>query len=101
MRKTQITLTDQEVDVLNIFGTQLGYPLSKTLRFIISKAVENFVEKNTKSQVNNPELQQPLPAKEEDPKIKIIREIAKYDRFGRTAKQLIENDKRLHPLEWQ
>jgi hypothetical protein len=40
MNKVQLTLTDQEVAILNNYGAQLGYNLPRTLRYIISKASE-------------------------------------------------------------
>lgn len=40
MNKVQLTLTDQEALILKEYGNQFGYNLSKTIRFLISKAVE-------------------------------------------------------------
>ncbi len=40
MNKVQLTLTDQEAIILEQYGKQFGYNLSRTIRFLISKAVE-------------------------------------------------------------
>lgn len=43
MNKVQLTLTKEEAAILESYGTQFGYSLPKTLRFIISKAAESFI----------------------------------------------------------
>ncbi len=43
MNKVQLTLTNEEVSILEGYGSHFGYSLTKTLRFIISKAAENFL----------------------------------------------------------
>ena len=45
MAKLQLTLTDNEADILSNYGSQFGYNLSKTVRFLISKATERIVSK--------------------------------------------------------
>jgi hypothetical protein len=92
MKKIQIVLTDQEVEILNAFGAQFGYHLAKTLHFIISKAVQEHTKKDEKPKVQIHE--------KEDPRMEIFRFMAKSDPSGRSAEELIENDKLLHPLEW-
>jgi hypothetical protein len=44
MNKVQLTLTDQEVDILTGYGDQFGYSLPKTIRFIVGKAAEKFLK---------------------------------------------------------
>ena len=46
MTKVQLSLTDQEAAILNGWGTQFGYSLPKTIRFLISKAAENVLKEN-------------------------------------------------------
>ena len=43
MTKLQLTLTDNEAVILRSYGSQFGYNLSKTVRFLISKAVERAI----------------------------------------------------------
>ncbi|MFC1710370.1 hypothetical protein ACFL0F_01780 [Patescibacteria group bacterium] len=43
MTKLQLTLTDKEAAVLKSYGSQFGYSLSKTVRFLISKATEKAI----------------------------------------------------------
>jgi len=43
MTKLQLTLTDNEVAILKSYGSQFGYNLSKTVRFLISKATEKAI----------------------------------------------------------
>ncbi|MBU1088529.1 hypothetical protein KKC08_05485 [Patescibacteria group bacterium] len=47
MTKVQLSLTNQEAAILNSYGSELGYNLSKTIRFLISKAAEKFLQKGT------------------------------------------------------
>ena len=47
MNKVQLSLTDEESAILEEYGNQFGYSLPKTLRFIISKAAEKFIEEGT------------------------------------------------------
>lgn len=47
MSKVQLALTEQETAILNSYGSQFGYNLSKTIRFVISKAVESFLQQGT------------------------------------------------------
>ncbi|MEA3354860.1 MAG: hypothetical protein U9Q63_00020 [Patescibacteria group bacterium] len=47
MTKVQLALTDQETTILNNYGSQFGYNLSKTIRFLISKAAESFLMQKT------------------------------------------------------
>jgi len=44
MTKVQLSLTSQEATILSGYGTQFGYNLPKTIRFIISKASENILQ---------------------------------------------------------
>jgi len=44
MTKLQLSLTDQEVALLEGFGSQFGYSLPKTVRFVISKASEQILQ---------------------------------------------------------
>lgn len=44
MNKVQLTLTDQEIALLEGFGSQFGYNLSKTIRYVISKASEKILQ---------------------------------------------------------
>lgn len=44
MNKVQLTLTNQEAALLESFGSQFGYNLSKTIRYFISKASENILQ---------------------------------------------------------
>lgn len=43
MTKVQLTLTDNEAAILKSYGSQFGYSLAKTIRFLISKATEKAV----------------------------------------------------------
>jgi len=43
MTKLQLTLTDNEAAILKSYGSQFGYNLSKTVRFLISKATERAI----------------------------------------------------------
>lgn len=43
MTKVQLTLTDQEAALLTKYGSQLGYSLAKTAKFIVSKASEQIL----------------------------------------------------------
>jgi hypothetical protein len=47
MNKVQLSLTDEEVAILASYGSQFGYSLPKTLRFVISKAAEKFIREGT------------------------------------------------------
>lgn len=47
MNKVQLTLTDQEVTLLSRYGSQFGYNLPKTIRFVISKASEQILREST------------------------------------------------------
>lgn len=47
MTKVQLSLTSQEAAILTSYGSQFGYNLPKTIRFIISKASENFLNEGT------------------------------------------------------
>ena len=47
MTKVQLALTDQEAAILNSYGSQFGYNLAKTIRFVISKATESFLQQGT------------------------------------------------------
>lgn len=47
MTKIQLTLTDQEVELLSNYGSQLGYNLPKTAKYFISKASEMILRDNT------------------------------------------------------
>ena len=44
MTKVQISLTSQEVTILNSYGSQFGYNLTKTIRFLISKTTEELLK---------------------------------------------------------
>ncbi len=47
MTKVQLSLTDQEAAILSSYGSQFGYNLPKTIRFVIGKASENFLREGT------------------------------------------------------
>jgi len=47
MNKVQLTLTKEEVAILSEYGSQFGYSLPKTIRFVISKAAEKFLQEGT------------------------------------------------------
>ncbi|PIR62055.1 MAG: hypothetical protein COY81_04505 [Candidatus Pacebacteria bacterium CG_4_10_14_0_8_um_filter_43_12] len=47
MNKVQLSLTDEETAILASYGSQFGYSLPKTLRFVISKAAEKFIREGT------------------------------------------------------
>lgn len=47
MNKVQLSLTTEEVAILEGYGNQFGYSLPKTLRYIISKAAESFLREGT------------------------------------------------------
>ncbi len=47
MNKVQLSLTDEEATILASYGSQFGYSLPKTLRFVISKAAEKFMREGT------------------------------------------------------
>lgn len=47
MNKVQLSLTNEEAAILEGYGSQFGYSLPKTLRYIISKAAENFLKEGT------------------------------------------------------
>jgi len=44
MTKVQLSLTNQEATILSNYGSQFGYNLSKTIRFVISKASEKLLK---------------------------------------------------------
>lgn len=44
MNKVQLSLTSEEAAIIEHYGSQFGYSLPKTLRFIISKAAESFLK---------------------------------------------------------
>lgn len=44
MTKVQITLTDEEADLLSAQAALLGYNLTKFLKFIIGKKAEKIIE---------------------------------------------------------
>ncbi len=44
MNKVQLTLTNQEAALLESFGAQFGYNLSKTIRYFVSKASESILQ---------------------------------------------------------
>jgi len=46
MTKVQLSLTDQEAAILTDYGSLFGYNLSKTIRFVISKASEKFLKES-------------------------------------------------------
>jgi len=46
MTKVQLSLTDQEAAILTSYGSRFGYNLSKTIRFVISKASEEFLKES-------------------------------------------------------
>jgi hypothetical protein len=46
MNKVQLTLTNQETIALNNYGAQFGYNLSKTIKYLISKTVEEFIQRS-------------------------------------------------------
>jgi hypothetical protein len=46
MTKVQLSLTNQEAAILTSYGSQFGYNLSKTIRFVISKASEEFLKES-------------------------------------------------------
>ena len=43
MTKVQLSLTDNETAILRSYGSQFGYNLPKTIRFLISKAAEKAI----------------------------------------------------------
>lgn len=47
MNKVQLTLSNEETAILAGYGNQFGYSLPRTLRFVISKAAEKFLEQGT------------------------------------------------------
>lgn len=47
MTKVQLSFTEQEAMILGNYGAQFGYNLPKTVRFVISKAVEKFLKDQT------------------------------------------------------
>lgn len=47
MTKLQLTLTPQETAILHGYGDQFGYSLPKTVKLIISQAVEKFFKEGT------------------------------------------------------
>lgn len=47
MNKVQLTLTSQEVNLLESFGSQFGYGLTKTIKYIISKASEKILQQDS------------------------------------------------------
>jgi hypothetical protein len=75
MAKLQLTLTDNEADILSNYGSQFGYNLSKTVRFLISKATERIIAQRT-----IPEF----PLSEENEKIGL--EAFKEHRAGKSIK---------------
>ncbi len=44
MTKVQLSLTDQETAILTSYGSRFGYNLPKTIRYVISKASEEFLK---------------------------------------------------------
>jgi hypothetical protein len=47
MSKVQLSLTDEEMAILRAYGSQFGYSLPRTLRYLISKATEKFLREGT------------------------------------------------------
>ena len=47
MTKVQLSLTDNEAAILKSYGSQFGYNLAKTIRFLISKAAEKAIVEGT------------------------------------------------------
>ena len=47
MTKVQLSLTSQEAYALNAYGDLFGYSLPKTIRFMISKTVEEFLKSSS------------------------------------------------------
>lgn len=47
MTKVQLTLTDNEAEILKSYGAQFGYNLPKTIRFLISKAAEKVISERS------------------------------------------------------
>ncbi len=47
MNKVQLTLTNEEANILSGYGAQFGYNLSKTVRFMVSKASEAILKEST------------------------------------------------------
>jgi hypothetical protein len=43
MKKIQLILTPQEVDLFQAYGDQFGYNLTRTIKFFISKAAEEII----------------------------------------------------------
>ena len=46
MTKVQLSLTNQETAILESYGSQFGYNLAKTIRYIITKTSEEFLKQN-------------------------------------------------------
>ncbi len=46
MNKVQLSLTEEEVNILSDYGSQFGYSLPKTIRYVISKAAEEFLSQS-------------------------------------------------------
>lgn len=43
MTKVQLTLTNNEAAILRSYGSQFGYNLARTIRFLISKTAEKAI----------------------------------------------------------
>jgi hypothetical protein len=81
MSKIQITLTNQEANILSDYGLQFGYNLSKTARFILGKAAEEHLEsKTTVYKLSDSGEAKGLKALEEDRKGKTI-EVSNFKEF--------------------
>ncbi len=46
MNKVQLSLTNEEAAILMGYGSQFGYSLPKTIRYVISKAAEAFMRES-------------------------------------------------------
>ena len=81
MSKVQVTLTDQEANILSDYGARFGYSLSKTARFILGKAAEEHLEsKTTVYKLSDSAEAKGLEALEEDRRGETI-EVSNFKKF--------------------
>ena len=57
MQKVQITLTPEEVSALSVRSKQLGFSVSKYIRFLVAKEAHDVVSQSGEVEMMSPELE--------------------------------------------
>jgi hypothetical protein len=58
MTKVQLSLTQEEAAILTGYGSQLGYSLPKTIKYMISKAAESVMQSGSLPEYKMSEAQE-------------------------------------------